>query len=339
MSADQLKGGLHVGADGLIRTTFTHDPSTLRLASKAPALMNLPREGAVRGMFVAPPGHTFWAVDFAGIENIIVGWLAKSERYVRLSKLDMHSFFTAHVLAEIDKKLPASDVPQEGWPDNQLREALKDIKRRFPKQRQDNKPHIHGSNYMEGPGMIQETMLKDSKVVVPLKQLKRLQGFYFELFPEIRHWQRRVMGVDEENPTEIHPDAANLPEPENAYRGWLRTPFGNIHRYYDVLTYVRGPKGWELRPSTDAKRAVAFVPQSCARFVLTRAAQRLTPHVQRTLRLFIHDEMLGLCPTFELESILHAAEIEMMMPVPELGGMVFPTEAKAGPSWGGMKGL
>ena len=285
----------------------------------------------VRKIFVAHPGWTFWAVDFSGIENIIVGWLAKSARYVRLSKLDMHSFFTAHVLCEIEKVLTPADVPQESWPDDQLRDALKAIKKRFPKQRQDNKPHIHGSNYMEGPGMIQETMLKDSKVVVPLKQLKRLQGFYFELFPEVRQWQRRVMGIDE---------LSDYAEHEGAYqKGYLRTPFGNIHRYYDVLTHVRGPKGWELRPSTDAKRAVAFVPQSCARFVLTRAAQRLEPKVQDTLRLFIHDEMLGLCEEKLLAWCLLCATEAMKKPVPELGGLTFPVEAKRGPCWGEMKPL
>ena len=309
---------------------MTHDPSTLRLASKAPALMNLPREGPVRGMFVAPPGQTFWAVDFAGIENIIVGHLAKSERYVRLSKLDMHSFFTAHVLCEIERVITPADVPSEGWPDDQLRAALKAIKARFPKQRQANKPHIHGSNYMEGPGMIQESMLKEHKVVTPLKQIKRLQSFYFELFPEVKERQRRVLGIDELSDYAAH---------EGAYqKGYLRTPFGNIHRYYDVLTHVKGPKGWELRPSTDAKRAVAFVPQSCGRFVLTRAAQRLPEDTKATLRLFIHDEQLGMCRQEELDQHLQAAMLEMGRPVPELGGMVFPVEAKAGQSWGEMRG-
>ena len=321
------KGGLHVSADGLVHTTFTHDPSTFRLASKAPAMQNIPP--SARMMFVAPPGYAFWAVDYAGIENILVGWLAKSDRYVRLSKLDMHSFFTAHVLCEIEKTLPSSALPQESWPDAELKQALRYIKDWYPKQRQANKPHIHGSNYMEGPTTIQEGMLKDLGVVVPLKQLKRLQGFYFELFPEIRQWHRRATGLEE---------VADPKPGEGAYqKGYLRTPFGNIHRYYDVLTHIKGPRGWELRYSTDAKRAVAFVPQSSARMVLTRAAQRFDLDVQDTLRLFIHDEVLGLCRDTDGARCVQHARTEMERPVPELGGLALPTEAKTGRSWGDMR--
>ena len=178
--------------------------------------------------------------------------------------------------------------------------------------------------------MVQEQILKDSGVVVPLRQLKRLQAFYFELFPEIRAWQRRVVGLSDDGPP--------LEPWEGAYqKGYLRTPFGNIHRYYDVLTHVRGPKGWELRPSTDAKRAVAFVPQSCGRFVLTRAAQRLPLRTQDTLRLFIHDEMLGLAPDAEVAHCVQDATAAMTAPIPELGGLSLPVEAKTGRVWGEMR--
>ena len=178
---------------------------------------------------------------------------------------------------------------------------------------------------MEGPGMVQEQLLKELHRLVPLKTLKRLQAFYFDLFPEIKAWHRRVLGLD---PSDL--------EYENAQKGYLRTPFGNLHRFYDVLAHVKGPKGWELRPSTDAKRAVAFVPQSCGRFILTRAAQRLAPDVQDTLRLFIHDEMLGLSPVGMIDRCPRHAQLMMEQPVPELNGLVFPVEGKSGRSWGDM---
>ena len=321
-----IKGGLCVAADGHVHTTFKHDPSTLRLSSANPAMQNVPR--SARYMFVAPPGWVFWALDYAGIENILVGWLAGSQRYMRLSILDMHTFYTAYAKHELDGELPAADLPQESWPDDQLRAYLKTLKARWPEERQANKKQVHGGNYMEGPFMVQEQILKDLHKVVPIKRIRRLQGLYFGLFPEIRVWQERVTGLREAS--------ASYPW-EGAYqKGCLRTPFGNIHRYYDILTHVKGPKGWELRYSADAKRAVAFVPQSMARVILTRAAQRLSEAVQRTLRLFIHDEMLGLCVKSDAERCMQEAKCQMERPVPELDGLVLPTEAKTGQSWGEM---
>jgi hypothetical protein len=183
-----------------------------------------------------------------------------------------------------------------------------------------------------GPFEAQETLLKDLHVVIPLKQIRKLQAFYWELFPEIPQWHERVTGK--------WANGAGVPDPteqENAYqRTWLRTPFGNWHQYYDVLTWSKTPMGWGTAYGPDAKRAVAFLPQSCGRFILTRAAQRLPADVQDTLRLFIHDEMLGLCRDEDLARCMQQSQIEMERPVPELGGLVITTEAKAGRCWGEM---
>lgn len=328
-----LKGGLHVSPDGCIHCTFKHDPSTLRLSSAGPNMQNLPRTGPTRSMFVAPPGYTFWAVDYAGIEAILVGYFAKSARYIRLAKLDIHSFYTAYALYELEKAIPAADLPSESWADNQLADCLSGLKRRFAARRTANKPLVHGGNYLMGPFEAQETILKDQHKVIPIKDIKRLQAFYWELFPEIPQWHQKVTGLAFGDT--LPPDVT---EQEGAYqRGWLRTPFGNIHRYFDVLEHKKGPQGWRLQYASDAKRAVAFLPQSSARMVLTRAAQRMAPDVQETFRLFVHDEILAMCQLDQLEHCLAIAKEEMERPVPELGGLVLPTEAKAGTVWGEMK--
>ena len=70
---------------------------------------------------------------------------------------------------------------------------------------------------------------------------------------------------------------------------------------------------------------------------MTRAAQRLERDVQDTLRLFIHDEMLGLCRTEDVARCVQHARAVMEQPVPELGGLVLPTESKTGQSWGEMQ--
>mgnify|MGYP001573813245 CR=1 FL=1 len=144
----------------------------------------------------------------------------------------------------------------------------------------------------------------------------------------VQAWHKRVTGLD---------DTGNYTEQEGAHqRGWLRSPFGNVHRFFDVLSYVKSPKGWELHYGPDAKRAVAFLPQTCARTMVTRAAQRLSVEAQNTLRLLTNDGMLGLCEERHVAWCLLRATEEMERPVPELGGLVVQTVATTGPSWGEM---
>lgn len=326
-----MRGGLPVSPDGCVHTTFKHDPSTLRLSSAAPNMQNIPRGPLIKSLFVAPPGYTFWSQDYAGIEALLVGFFARSERYQRLARLDIHSFYLAHVL-EAEGIILAADVPAESTSDSELQGRLSAIKAQYGKRRTGIKPLVHGGNYLMGPSEAQDVMLKGQHTVTPLKQIKRLQAFYWELFPEIPRWHERVTGK--------WANGAGVPDPteqENAYqRTWLRTPFGNWHQYYDVLRWQKRPTGWEAQYSADAKRAIAFLPQSCGRFILTRAAQRLPSAVQDTLRLLIHDEMLGLCRLEDVEGCLQASQLEMERPVPELGGLVVKTVAKVGRCWGEM---
>ena len=323
-----IKGGLSVDASGLYHYEFNHNPSTLRLA--AGAALTMPRSGPVRKMFVAPPGWTFWARDFSGIEAVLVGWFARSDRYQRLAKIDIHAFYTAYALYELEKAIPYDALPQEKWPDDQLALALSQIKREFKQRRQNNKIMVHGGNYLMGPFEAQETQLKELGVVVPMKDIKRLQGFYNELFPEIGEWHQKVTGKWANGLGVAEPS-----EQENAHqRTWLRTPFGNWHHYYHVLDWSKAGSGWEAKYGPDAKRSVAFLPQSSGRFILTRSMQRLAQDVQDTVRLLLHDEILGICRTDHLSHCLEVSKDEMERPIPELNGLVIGTEAKAGTCWG-----
>ena len=324
-----LTGGLHMSPDGVLHYQYTHHPSTLRLA--AGVALTMPREGPVRSLFAAPPGHLFWGVDYAGIEALLVGYFARSERYQRLARLDIHSFYLAQIL-RLEGELSDQDLPSDTWSDDRLGAALAALKRRFSQRRTAIKPLVHGGNYLMGPFEAQTVILKDQGIVMPLKQIKRLQALYWELFPEIPAWHRRVTGLE-------WADEPGIPicEQEGAYqRTWLRTPFGNWHQYYEVLRWEKRDR-WIPMYGPDTKRCIAFLPQSCGRFILTRAAQRLPAEVQATLRLLLHDELLGICRTEDLDHVLQVVQSTMETPIPELGGLVVKTAAKAGPSWGTMQ--
>lgn len=352
LSKFRIAGGLPLGPDGRVHTTFKHDPSTLRLSAAAPNLQNIPRGGTelqdlVRGFFAAPDGYEFWSRDFSGIEAVLTGFFANAPRIIRIFKLDGHSYFTAHVLHVLDKTLPFADLPQEAWSDEDLIAYFKAFKPKHKDRRNTNKKITHGANYMETAGMSQVILLNDLGILWPIKDVAKIMDFYHELFPEVRRWHNSlaqlVGGVHEadwRNPLQLWGcEAKNTT---------IRTPFNAVHRYYDVVEWKRDPTGkwtWDFGP--DAKRLASLLPQSTARFCLTRAAQRIwnnpkTQDVAKTFRLFVHDELIGEAKDAHVGRCLEVCREEMEKPIPELvlpdGSLLaLGTESKRGKVWKGMK--
>lgn len=331
---------------GRVCGSYKHDPSTLRLSMAAPNLTNIPRGGTelqdlVRSWFETQ--GTFWARDYAGIEAILVGYFANAPRVMRIFRLDGHSYFTAYAEYELNKSISFDDLPQERWSDEDLKASLNAIKARFKKERTHNKQITHGANYLETAPMAQIILLNNTGVLMAVKDINRVMDFYRELFPEISRWHQTIAA-----------QVGGVPV-KGISQGWgyetrpsfIRGPFKQSHRYYDVLKWEKTPVGtWDWSLGEDAKRLVAFLPQSTARFLLTRAAQRIWERdreVGESFRLFIHDEILGEVFSEELLArCLQLSEEEMEKPIPEL---VLPdgtllrigTEAKVGKVWGSMK--
>lgn len=344
----RLKGGIPVGPDGRSHGYFQHQPSTLRLSMAGAPLHQIPRGSTelaklVRRFFVAPDGYTFWARDFSGIEAVLVGFFANAERIMRIFRLDGHSYFTAYALYELDKSIKFEDLPQESWPDDQLAGALAEIKKAHKPRRETNKKITHGANYIETAPMAQVILLNELGILYPIKEISRVMEFYHELFPEIRKWHRTM--ASEIGGVELGPNETKQRWGFKAGPTWVQNPFGAAHRYYNAIRWEKTPQGWQWVAGEDLKRAVSFLPQSTARFIKTRAGQRIWEHypdVAKTLRLFIHDEIFGECKEGELARCLQVSQIEQERPVPEL---VLPngsflrigSEAKSGKVWGDMR--
>lgn len=358
-----------VGKDGRIHTTFTHNPSSLRLSSVDPNLQNIPRgvdsevEHWVKEIFVAPAGSVFWARDFSGIEAKLVGYFAGSARYTRLASLGVHAFLASHIL-----KRPA-DI---SWSDADLRECFKEVKK--DKSVYDKaKRTVHASNYMVSPNKL---VLEFPEVFPTSKEAKALQGLYFDLFPEIRDWHKDLCLRVDGTKRKLH----NLEDNEDPTPWTLGVchavnPFGYLHRFYNVLDWVKDEdKGeWLWEFGEDAKRLISFLPQSTAAAIIKRAVKRIWyefPGVAATLRLLIHDEIFGEVGLSHsdseqagdgclhetslsrrvrpatLEECLTVSQQVMEEPIPELPldpgwGMgeflSIGTEAKVGASWAAMK--
>lgn len=341
-----IKGGMPTGPDGRIHTTFTHNPSSLRLSSIDPNLQNIPRgtddevERWVKEIFEAPDGSLFWARDYSGIEAVLVGYSCGSARYTRLAKLGAHAFLASHILNR-----PA-DL---GWSDTDLRAYFKEIKKdklTYEKA----KRTVHASNYMVSPRKLH---FEYPEVFPTQKSAMDLQSLYFDLFPEIRDWHKdlclRVDGTKRRKLGENAPEG--LPDPWTLGVCWVRNPFGYVHHFYNVIDWVKDPKSgkWEWEYGEDAKRLISFLPQSTAAAILKRAAKKIWhnhPDIARTLRLLIHDEIFGEALEALIDECLAVSESVMEEPIPELPldpawGMgqylTIGTEAKVGRVWADMK--
>lgn len=326
----RIEGGFPTGRDGRVHGHFRHTPSTLRSSMVSPNLQNLPRgddsevQKWVKAMFVAPYGHTFRARDFSGIEAQLVGVHANSKDFLRLAKIDIHSYFTAHNLYRMGV-LTAADLPDLKWSDADLKRFGKEvIKKRFEAERNIGKRCIHAGDYRVGPRKLHEEYPHWFRSV---KEAAAVLKFFYEIFPEIDKWHERIcLQVDKTSVT--------------------RNSFGHVHRFYRVLDWEKRDGKWDWSYGDDAKRLIAFGPQSDAAFIGKRALKRLYYNYQDTvarwLRLFIHDEIF--CEVLkkyadECDAIL---KLEMEQPIPQIkldpawgfgDFLVIESEGKGGDSW------
>lgn len=349
----KIKGGLTVGKDGAIHATFSHNPSTLRSAVQNPPLQQLPRPSKdpealaniIRNLVVARPGMTFLARDYSGIEAVLVGYFAADPGYVRLAKMDVHSFYTAYALNALDGRVKANDLPLLSWDDDRLRMRLAEIKKEFSTDRNNLFKHlVHGANFKQGPQGAAEKILLETGINHPVTLVKRVMDIYFELFGSIPKWHKAVL--------------------EQASKdGFLRNPFGYVHRFSRVWSWekigpgvrsdgvIAGPE-WVKSPGPQANEAIANLPQSSAAGIIKESLLRLYfnryEEAGQYLRLLVHDENFCEVPTPLVAAVDLILKEEMerpitQMPLPPSWNMgeylTILTEAKAGPRWGQMKEL
>jgi DNA polymerase I-like protein with 3'-5' exonuclease and polymerase domains len=334
------------GKDGRIHTTFGHNPSSLRLCSFDPNLQNIPRSGKgleryVKEIFVAPQGHVLWERDFSAIEAVLVGYFAGSAAYIRFAKLGVHDYLASHMLGR-----PA-DL---SWSSGDLKSYFKEIKSNHASIRDQAKRVIHGSNYMMSARRMHELF---PEIFPSERDAARLQGLYFDLFPAIRVWHRELCDRVDGTKRRDKGDSDTL-DPWTLGVCYARNPYGYVHRFYDVLSwrkvvYPDGKSEWFSEFGEDAKRLVSFLPQSTAAAIIKQAAKRIWYEfgwIGNTLRLLIHDSILGECPENEVEECLKISKAVMEAPILELPldplwdmgeYLTISTEAKMGRCWGTME--
>jgi len=337
----KLTGGFPTGMDGRVHGTFTHNPSTLRLSLVDPNLQTIPRgndqavQRWVKECFVAPEGSMFWARDYSGIEAVLVGYFAGSPTYIRAATLGVHAFLASHL---------AGTPADWSWEDAALKECFTTVKKQHRALYDTAKRCVHGSNYMMTP---RKMFMEYPDTFPTIKEAQRLQSLYFDLFPEIPAWHKdichRVDGTKPGTPVETGSELWAF----GVCQVW--NPFGYLHRFYNVLDWEHIEGEWYSSFGEDAKRLIAFLPQSTAAAIIKKAGATLWyeyPHVGQTMRLWIHDEILGETSEEDLEECLLISQRVMESPHQELpldpdyglgSHLKIGTEAKVGRSWAEMQ--
>lgn len=355
--------GFKPGPDGCVHTTFTFDTAIGQLSSRNPNTQNFPKlkptkrlAEAMRAMVAAKPGNILVEWDYKSCHVLTLGFLAEDPTWMRLARLDMHSFTAGHVLGlwdgpsilkETDAELMArfkwlkSDPDRKRVRDDQAKHGILGIGNglsakglyeryieNFPPQRCgtcDGSGRVHGVRASgkrclecNGNGMLSGLRVAESF----LSALRHLA-------PAIFTYQRK--------------------EREHAHKrgaAGVISPFGMIRRFYEVYVFDRrwDPGTGEEPPRGDqAEQAVSFRHMNVAHCHLRVAMKELEA---RGL-----NERYGLCNTVHDQVFFHFREdlmdehIRDVQPVLELpspilrhptiapDGLVINVECSAGPNW------
>lgn len=324
-----------IGPDRRVHPTLTRNPETLRSACNNPNLQNLPRSKSfgvtIRNLIVAKPGSILLARDYSGIEAVLVGYFAQSARYIRLAKLDVHSYYTAYALNQLDGRVATADLPDINWADDKLIPHLAWLKKTYKEDRNSLYKHlVHGANFMQGPMGAKEKILLETGIDYPVGLVSKVMGVYFELFPEIKKWHGQVL-------LQVEKD------------GFIRNPFGYVQRFNKVFDYENIGGVWRKEPGPDSCKVIASGPQSTAAGIITESMLRLYQNrfeeAGQYLRLLVHDELLSEVPLEKADEVDQIMKEEMEKPITELplpesfnqgNFLAVLTEPKRGQRWGSM---
>jgi hypothetical protein len=233
--------GFKPGGDGRVHSTFTFGTGTGQLSSRNPNSQNIPAHAKLAEAFgrviAAPPGMIITKWDYRAFHVLTTGFEAECADWMRLARLDMHSF----VAGEFLKVWKAEDILGES--DEELLERFawfkSDPRRKFVRDKQ-AKPADLGIGFGEGPRRV---YLENMEYFDSEKQVKNFHAVLRNLFGKVFAWQERIQ-------MKAHQDAK------------LVSRFGHIRRFYEVFRWDTKKNNWGH--GDQAEEAIAFLPANHA---------------------------------------------------------------------------
>jgi len=351
--------GFQPGPDSRVHTTFGFGTGIGQLTSKNPNVQNFPKlkptvalANAMRNMVAAEPGHVIVEWDFKSCHVITLGFLAEDLNYMRLGRLDIHSFVAGHLLGLWDGRQIFSET------DDQLRARFKELKANpvYKRVRDDEAKHgILGiGNGLKAKGLFERYMenfpprpCKECNGSGKMKGIRALKQCVFckgtgmlpgqraadlvletaeYLFPKVFAWQKRIQRVAHD-------------------QQYLRTEFGHIRRFYEVFRWDTRRNDWGH--GDQAEEAIAFWLANIAFGHIREKLKELhAAGLDDKYGLFntVHDSYMWHFPESMLEE--HIAEVHPILSSPSKvlrhpticpGGLVIDVEGSCGRDWSAME--
>ena len=319
--------GWKPGRDGRIHTTFTFKPATWQTSSRAPNIQNGLKHGktpfqkrlakAFNGMQCAEPGHVMVNVDAKSFHAQTTACEAGLPDYLRLAKIDIHSFVTCHYL-----RLPER-VGLYELPDDEMRAVFKRLKKdehfKFVRDYKAKRTILgiqfamfHRKLYQLNPDDFESP--KEAQTLWELIML--------QLFPGLKVWQDRMRAKAAEDKC-------------------LVSRFGAVRRFHDVQRWSR--KDQRFISGEQAEAAVAFLPAANAfgmvRDMMIRFREKEYDERYQMVNS-IHDSFVFHCPKPLVEECIVNIQQEVSLPNPRMvfkgvtdeQGLSVEAEASLGPN-------
>ena len=290
-------------SDGRVHPQFYYDTGTGQLSSRRPNVQNAPKHGQAekkeladmfRSMIIAKEGHTLVEFDYKSFHAQTLAFEAEDKDYLRLAKLDIHSYLTAHLVRH-----PNRDSLL-GLPDAELADCLRQIKRdhRFVRDYKAKRAVLgygFGMGYRKLYNMHRESFDSESDA-------RRVVDTLNDLFPKANAWRDQVRAL-------AH------------HQGYLISRFGCIRYFWEVMRWQGG--AWKSG-GDDSEAAIAFLPANDAFCHIKEAMIRLQPTYGQYLINTIHDALMYEVPDDALSTSILAIKSEMEKPSPVLVNEICP---------------
>lgn len=320
------------GPDGRVHSTFYFDPATGQLSSRRPNVQNAPHHDdpeyggeyaeKFRSMVSAKEGCTILEFDYRAFHVQTLGFEAQDAEIMRMGRLDIHSFVTAHML-----RLKEADA-LFGWPDDQLRDFLAWVKKNH-KHTRDAKVKHALLGYNNGMGY-KKLYIQYREFFNNQSEAKRVMDLLDSLFPKSKKYREAICQRAHE-------------------QGYLISRHGYIRYFWEVFRWKgrRGTPG-DWSHGDDHEAALCFFTQNDAHGELKDRILVLREKGLDSRYGFInniHDSLMFECPTslveeaIQIKSIMETPSTVLIDPLVAPHGLSVEVEAKGGPDWAHMKGL
>lgn len=344
------------GPDGRVHPFFGTKPATGQLSSTNPNAQNFPKHSdlaiRMRGMIKPMPGKVLVECDFKSFHVLTLGFEAQDPSYMRMARLDMHSFFAAAGLlrlSEPEKLLELSDAELmarlKAWraDDRKLYPGPKGELLTFAEVRDEQaKRTILGYGFGMGPARLyhenEETIGSKVKAQQLIQALDRL-------FPVTAKFRQDIRQIADR-------------------QGYLLSRHGCVRRFYSVFDrrpvetgYSPGPgescfvsqdgQLWVRKPGDDSEAAIAFLPANDAFGVIKAAMVELEMaglaekyglinQIHDALVLEVEKAQLDNCLSDVSEAMQKPSEV-LVDPTVAPTGLSCEVEAMVGESWDQMR--